>query len=59
MCSAPHYRGDRAVGPGAQPATLARQLLQQRSSMTALDAIEHLVGIQALAPYYALWCRLL
>ena len=42
-------------------ATLARQLLLQRSPMSALDGIEHLVGMQAqapFAPYYGLWSRL-
>jgi hypothetical protein len=42
-------------------ATLARQLLLERSPMSALDAIEHLVGMQAQAPfaaYYGLWSRL-
>ncbi|WP_157681318.1 winged helix DNA-binding domain-containing protein [Mycobacterium sp. JS623] len=36
-------------------------MLLQRSSMGALDAIEHLVGMQAqapFAPYYGLWSRL-
>jgi hypothetical protein len=40
-------------------ATLARQLLLQRSPMSALDAIEHLLGMQPpFAPYYGLWSRL-
>jgi hypothetical protein len=42
-------------------ATLARQLLLQRSGMPVLAAVEHLVGLQAqvpLNPYTALWSRL-
>jgi Winged helix DNA-binding domain len=42
-------------------ATLARQLLLERRDMPALDAVEHLVGLQAqvpLDPYTALWSRL-
>jgi hypothetical protein len=42
-------------------ATLARQLLLQRSPLSALETVEHLVGMQAqapFAPYYGLWSRL-
>jgi hypothetical protein len=42
-------------------ATLERQLLLERSSMATLDAVAHLVGLQAqepLDPYGALWSRL-
>jgi Winged helix DNA-binding domain len=42
-------------------ATLDRQLLLRRSDMTALAAVEHLVGLQAQVPsnpYCALWSRL-
>lgn len=42
-------------------ATLERQLLLTRSSMTVPDAVEHLVGLQAQTPhswYAGLWSRL-
>src|SRR5207249_9541548 len=42
-------------------ATLQRQWLIERQDATALEAIEHLVGMQAqspLAPYVGLWTRL-
>jgi hypothetical protein len=42
-------------------ATLARQLLLHRTDMAPLDAVRHLVGLQAQVPhnpYTALWARL-
>jgi len=42
-------------------ATLERQLLLRRSELAVLEAVEHLVGLQAqipLNPYTALWSRL-
>jgi hypothetical protein len=42
-------------------ATLARQLLLERSEMPVFDAVDHLVGLQAQEPtdpYLALWSRL-
>jgi Winged helix DNA-binding domain len=42
-------------------ATLTRQLLVERADLSAIDAVTHLVGMQAQAPfppYYGLWTRL-
>jgi Winged helix DNA-binding domain len=42
-------------------ATLARQLLLERTPMAPLAAVEHLIGLQAqvpLNPYHALWSRI-
>jgi hypothetical protein len=48
---------ERALGR----ATLARQLLLERAALPVLDAVRHLVGLQAqipLNPYLGLWSRL-
>lgn len=41
--------------------TLARQMLLERSDISPVEAVEHLVGLQAqspVAPYISLWTRL-
>src|SRR5438477_6612310 len=46
---------------GLGRATLARQFLLERMPVRAIDAIEHLGGMQSqapLAPYIGLWTRL-
>jgi hypothetical protein len=53
--------GDILSNRALNRATLSRQLLLDRSGMTPLEAVEHLVGLQAqnpLDPYLALWSRL-
>ena len=51
----------RPAGAGTNRATLARQLLLERRELSPLDAVRHLVGLQAQVPnnpYTALWSRL-
>ncbi|MFI8997860.1 winged helix DNA-binding domain-containing protein [Streptomyces sp. NPDC053542] len=53
--------GSRLTERALNRATLARQHLLAPSGLTALDMIEHLVGMQAQAPYppyVGLWTRL-
>jgi hypothetical protein len=53
--------GDVLTDRELNRATLARQLLLERSPMRPLEAVEHLVGLQAqlpVDPYTALWSRL-
>ncbi|HEX6578738.1 MAG TPA: winged helix DNA-binding domain-containing protein [Jiangellaceae bacterium] len=53
--------GDLLTNRALNRATLARQLLLARSTTSPLEAVEHLVGLQAqnpLDPYLGLWSRL-
>ncbi|MET0912636.1 MAG: crosslink repair DNA glycosylase YcaQ family protein, partial [Acidimicrobiales bacterium] len=52
---------DRLTRRQLNRATLARQLLLLRSATSTIDAVQHLVGLQAQVPnnpYLALWSRL-
>ena len=62
-----HYRENQALSAdlltdrALNRATLSRQLLLSRADLPVLEAVEHLVGLQAqipLNPYTALWTRL-
>jgi hypothetical protein len=57
----PEQAGQRFTARRLNRATLARQLLLRRSTLGVPAAIEHLVGLQAQAPfppYTGLWTRL-
>ncbi|HZI11383.1 MAG TPA: winged helix DNA-binding domain-containing protein [Myxococcus sp.] len=60
--STPRSRPARVLSARAlNRALLARQLLLRHSRMSVPDTVEHLVGLQAQAPfspYFALWSRL-